>query len=52
MSKKLKGRALARFEAERDIWQEVLDGVGAAPRVQDAAVPDEEAHAARLPARR
>jgi len=27
MSKKLTGRALARFEAGRDIWQEVLDGV-------------------------
>jgi putative transcriptional regulator len=27
MSKKITGRALARFEAERDIWQEVLDGV-------------------------
>ena len=27
MSKKVTGRALARFEAERDIWQEVLDGV-------------------------
>lgn len=27
MSKKLTGRALAEFEAERDIWQEVLDGV-------------------------
>ena len=27
MSKKLTGRALARFEAERDIWQEVLNGV-------------------------
>ena len=27
MAKKLKGRALAQFEAERDIWQEVLDGV-------------------------
>ena len=27
MSKKLKGRALARFETGRDIWQEVLDGV-------------------------
>lgn len=26
MSKKLTGRALARFEAGRDIWQEVLDG--------------------------
>jgi putative transcriptional regulator len=26
MSKKVTGRALARFEAERDIWQEVLDG--------------------------
>jgi len=27
MSKKLTGRALNRFEAGRDIWQEVLDGV-------------------------
>lgn len=27
MSKKLTGKALAKFEAERDIWQEVLDGV-------------------------
>ncbi len=27
MSKKLTGRALARFEAKRDIWQEVLEGV-------------------------
>ena len=27
MSKRLTGRALARFEAERDVWQEVLDGV-------------------------
>src|SRR5664280_61468 len=27
MTKKLTGRALARFEANRDIWQEVLDGV-------------------------
>ena len=27
MTKKLTGRALARFEAKRDIWQEVLDGV-------------------------
>ena len=27
MTKKLTGRALARFEAARDIWQEVLDGV-------------------------
>jgi putative transcriptional regulator len=26
MSRKLTGRALARFEARRDIWQEVLDG--------------------------
>ena len=26
MSKKLTGRALARFEAGRDIWQEVLQG--------------------------
>jgi putative transcriptional regulator len=27
MGKKLTGKALAKFEAERDIWQEVLDGV-------------------------
>ena len=27
MTKKLAGSALARFEAGRDIWQEVLDGV-------------------------
>ncbi len=27
MSKKLTGRALARFEAGRNIWREVLDGV-------------------------
>ena len=27
MTVKLKGRALAKFEAERDIWQEVIDGI-------------------------
>lgn len=27
MTKKLTGKALAEFEAERDVWQEVLDGV-------------------------
>lgn len=27
MTKKLAGNALAKFEAERDVWQEVLDGV-------------------------
>jgi len=27
MAKKLTGRELARFEAGRDVWQEVLDGV-------------------------
>ena len=27
MSKKLKGKAFAKFEADRDVWQEVLDGV-------------------------
>jgi putative transcriptional regulator len=27
VTKKLTGRALARFEADRDIWQEVLEGV-------------------------
>jgi putative transcriptional regulator len=27
MSRKLKGKALEKFEADRDVWQEVLDGV-------------------------
>lgn len=27
MNKKLTGKALAKFETERDVWQEVLDGV-------------------------
>ena len=27
MGKKLAGRALTKFEAERDIWREVLGGV-------------------------
>lgn len=27
MAKKLSGTALAKFEAERDVWQEVLDGI-------------------------
>ena len=27
MSKKLAGQALAKFEAKRDVWQEVLDEV-------------------------
>jgi hypothetical protein len=27
VGKKLTGKALAKFEAERDVWQEVLDGV-------------------------
>ena len=27
MSKKLTGKALTKFEAERDVWREVLDGV-------------------------
>ncbi len=27
MRKKLSGKALAEFEAKRDVWQEVLDGV-------------------------
>jgi putative transcriptional regulator len=27
MGKKLTGKALAEFEAERDVWQEVLEGV-------------------------
>ncbi len=27
MNKKLSGKALTEFEAERDVWQEVLAGV-------------------------
>ena len=27
MGKKLRGRTLSKFEAGRDVWQEVLDGV-------------------------
>lgn len=27
MSEKLKGKALKEFEADRDVWREVLDGV-------------------------
>jgi putative transcriptional regulator len=27
MAKKLSGRALAKFESGRDVWQEALDGV-------------------------
>ena len=27
MAKKLKRRALSKFEAGRDVWQEVLEGV-------------------------
>ena len=27
MAKKLTGKALAKFEAERDVWQEVLESV-------------------------
>jgi putative transcriptional regulator len=27
MAKKLAGKALAKFEAERDVWQEVLEGI-------------------------
>jgi len=27
MKKKLSGKSLARFEAERNVWQEVLEGV-------------------------
>ncbi len=27
MSNKLTSKALAKFEAKRDVWQEVLDGV-------------------------
>lgn len=29
MSKKLTGKELAKFESDRDVWQEVLDGVKA-----------------------
>lgn len=27
MGKKLTGKALTKFEAQRNVWQEVLDGV-------------------------
>lgn len=27
MGKNLTGKVLAKFEAQRDVWQEVLDGV-------------------------
>lgn len=27
MDRKLTGKALSKFEAKRDVWQEVLDGV-------------------------
>jgi len=27
MDRKLKGKSLAKFEDDRDVWQEVLDGV-------------------------
>jgi putative transcriptional regulator len=27
MAKKLTGKALAKFEANRDVWQEVLEGI-------------------------
>jgi putative transcriptional regulator len=27
MGKKLTGKALAKFEAERDVWREVVEGV-------------------------
>ena len=27
MAEKLTGKALAKFEAERNVWQEVLDGI-------------------------
>ena len=51
MSKKLTGRALARFETGRDIWLEVLDGVreikaGRGKRIQ--AEPRSPIVAARL----
>lgn len=29
MSRKLTGKALVKFEAQRDVWQEVLDGARA-----------------------
>ena len=51
MPKKLSGKALARFEARRDVWQEVLEGVreikaGGGRRTQ--AVPRSAAVRARL----
>ena len=43
-SRKLKGKELAKFEAGRDVWQEVLDGVleiksGGGKRTVMEAVP-------------
>jgi len=45
MGKKLSGKSLAKFEAERDVWQEVLDGVreikaGGGKRTKVEAKPD------------
>jgi hypothetical protein len=37
MNKKLTGRELARFEARRDVWQEVLEGVRAKSRPAGAS---------------
>lgn len=36
MGKKLPGKALAKFEAKRDVWQEVLDSVREIKRVEES----------------
>ena len=50
MGKKLTGKALAKFEVERDVWQEVLDGVqeikaGGGKRTR----VEEKSHVVRVP---
>jgi putative transcriptional regulator len=51
MGKKLTGKALAEFEAERDVWQEVLEGVReikAGGGKRKKAVPESRIVRARL----
>jgi len=42
MSKKLAGKALAKFEAERNVWQKVLDGVREIKRGDGKRFDEEE----------
>jgi putative transcriptional regulator len=51
MGKKLTGKALAEFEAKRDVWQEVLEGVReikAGGGKRTTAVPESRIVRARL----